>query len=211
MRLLLYGATGTLGQRILAEAVDRGHEVTAAARNPNRVQELPGVTLRLGDILDADSVATLVRGQDVLLSAVGPGHGGDPCFLVEAARSLISAAERTGVRLVVLGGAGSLEVEPGVLLVETSDFAATWMGVALAHRDALALYRAAPPGVDWTYVSPAATVELGERTGRYRTGGDQLVVDEQGQSRISAEDLAVATLDEVEQPRYRRQCFTIAY
>lgn len=211
MRLLLYGATGTLGQRILAEAVDRGHEVTAAARVPDRIQEIPGVSLCQGDVLDAEYMARLAQGHDAILSAVGPGHAGDPCFLVEAARSLISAAERTGVRLVVLGGAGSLEAEPGVVLVETSDFAATWLGVELAHRDALALYRASPPGVDWTYVSPAATIELGERTGRYRTGSDQLVVDEQGRSRIAAEDLAVAILAEVEQPHYRRQRFTVAY
>ena len=211
MRILLYGATGTLGQHILAEALDRGHQVTAVARNPDRIQELPGVTLRQGDVLDAASVTDLARGQEVLLSAVGPGHGGDPCFLVEAARSLLAAAERTGVRLVVLGGAGSLEVEPGPQLVDTTDFAATWMGVALAHRDALDLYRSAPPGLDWTYVSPAASVELGRRTGRYRTGGDQLIVDDRGQSRISAEDLAVAIVDEVEQPRHRRQRFTVAY
>jgi uncharacterized protein len=211
MRLLLYGATGTLGQRILAEAVDRGHEVTAAARNPNRVQELPGVTLRQGNVLDLHSITGIAQGHDAILSAVGPGHAGDPCFLVEAARCLIAAVERAGVRLVVLGGDGSLAAEPGVVPVVTSDFAATWTGVALAHRDALDLYRAAPATVDWTYVSPAATVELGERTGRYRTGGEQPIVDERGQSRISAEDLAAAILDEVEQPRHRRERFTVAW
>src|SRR6476661_8884036 len=135
MRLLLYGATGTLGQRILAEAVDRGHQATAAARNPDRVQEQPGVTLRQGDILDADSVASNAEGHDAIVSAVGPGHAGDPCFLVEAARCLIAAAERAGVRLVVLGGAVCTEDEPGLLPVDTTDFAGTWMGVALAHRD----------------------------------------------------------------------------
>jgi putative NADH-flavin reductase len=95
--------------------------------------------------------------------------------------------------------------------VDTTDFAATWMGLVPAHRDALELYRSAPASVDWTYVSPAATVELGQRTGRYRTAGDQAVVDEQGRSRISAEDLAVAILDEVEQPQHRRRRFTVAY
>jgi uncharacterized protein len=210
MRLLLYGATGTLGQRILAEALDRGHAVTAVARNPDRIQELPGVTLRQGDVLDTAAVAGLADGQDVLLSAVGPGHGGDPCFLVEVAHSLVAAAERTGVRLVVLGGAACPADQPGVQLVATSDFSATWLGLALAHRDALSLYRSAPPSLDWTFVRPAATVELGERTGRYRTGGEQLIMDEHGQSRVSAEDLAVAVLDEVEQPCHHRQCFTVA-
>ena len=210
MRLLLYGATGTLGQRILAEALARGHTVTAAARNPDRIQELPGVTRRQGDVLDTDAVAGLAGGQEVLLSAVGPGHGGDPCFLVEAARSLLAAAERTGVRLIVIGGAACPAAEPGVQLVATSDFAATWLGLALAHRDALGLYRSARPSLDWTYLSPTATIELGKRTGRYRTGGDELIVDEQGQSHISAEDLAVAILDEVEQPCHRRQRYTVA-
>lgn len=211
MRLLLYGATGMVGQRILAEAVERGHEMTAAARNPDRVEALPGVTARRGDVLDADSVASLAQEHDAIVSAVGPGHAGDPSFLVEAARSLIAAAERTGARLVVLGGAICTEDEPGLLPAATTDFAATWMGLVPAHRDALDLYRAATASVDWTYVSPAATVELGERTGRYRTGGDRPIVDEQGRSRISAEDLAMAILDEVEQPRHRRQRFTIAY
>lgn len=211
MRLLLYGATGMVGQRILAEAVERGHAVTAAARNPDRVQARTGVTPRQGDVLDADSVTSLAEGHDAIVSAVGPGHAGDPCFLVEAARVLIAAAARTGTRLVVLGGAACTEDEPGLLPVATTDFAATWMGLALAHRDALELYRLAPASVDWTYVSPAATVELGERTGTYRTGGDQPIVDEQGRSRISAEDLAVAILDEGEQPRHRRQRFTIGY
>jgi putative NADH-flavin reductase len=211
MRLLLYGATGMVGQRILAEAVERGHEVTAAARNPDRVQQLPGVTLRQGDVLDADSVASHASGHDAIVSAVGPGHAGDPCFLVEAARCLIAAAERGGVRLVVLGGAACSDDEPGLLPADTTDFAATWMGLVPAHRDSLEVYRSAPAGVDWTYVSPAATVELGERTGQYRAGGDQPIVDEQGRSRISAEDLAVAILDEVEQARHRRQRFTVAY
>jgi putative NADH-flavin reductase len=209
MRLLLYGATGMIGQRILAEAVERGHAVTAAARNPTRVQELPGVTLRRGDVLDGDSVAGIAEGHDAILSAVGPGHGGDPNFLVEAARVLIAASERTGARLVVLGGAACKQDEPGLLPSATTDFAATWEGLVPAHRDALELYRSAPANVDWAYVSPVATVELGKRTGRYRTGGEQLVVDEQGRSRISAEDLAAAILDEVEQPRHRRECFTV--
>src|SRR5690348_1092643 len=131
MRLLLYGATGTLGQRVLAEAVDRGHEVTAVARNPDRIQEMPGMTRLQGDVLDADSVVRSAEGHDAIVSAVGPGHAGDPCFLVEAARCLIAAAERAGARVVLLGAAGSLEVEPGVQLIATSDFAATWMGVAM--------------------------------------------------------------------------------
>ena len=147
MRLLLYGATGMLGQRILAEAVDRGHEVTAAARNPDRVQELPGVTLRQGDVLDADSVASLAEGHDAIVSAVGPGHAGDPCFLVEAARC---PDRRRRAHRRAAGGPGRRgqhwRSSRACCSSTTSDFAATWMGVALAHRDALDLYRSAPRG-----------------------------------------------------------------
>jgi uncharacterized protein len=211
MRIILYGATGSLGQLILAEALSRGHEVTVVVRDPSRMEDAPNVTLRHGDVLDTPSVAALAPGHDVLVSAVGPGHGGDPSFLVEAARSLTAAAESTGVRLMVLGGAGSLEVAPGVQLLETPDFPAPWLGTALAHRDALDVYRAVPDAVDWTYVSPADRIEPGKRTGRYRTGGDQLVTDDQGSSHISAADLAVAIIDEVERPSHRRQRFTVAY
>ena len=211
MRILLYGATGTLGQRILAEALDRGHEVTAAGRDPSRIQEAPGVTLREGDVLDTDSVVELARGHDVLVSAVGPGHGGDPSFLVEAARSLLTAARFAGVRLVVVGGAPSRELAPGLQPVDTTDFADTWRGLTQAHHDALDLYRATPDSVDWTYVSPAAAIDLGERTGRYRLNGDQPGTGEQSQSRISAEDFAVALLDEVERAQHRRQHVTVAY
>jgi uncharacterized protein len=211
MQLLLYGATRMIGQRILAEAINRGHTVTAAARDPDRIQELSRVKLRQGDVLDGESVVDLARGQDAIVSAVGPGHGGDPSFLVTAARSLLAAAELSGVRLVVVGGAASPAVEPGVQPVDTTDFAATWLDTAQAHCDALEQYRSAPPAVNWCYLILPPIVELGERTGQYRVGTDRLVSDEDGRTRISAEDLAVAILDEIEQPRFRRQRFTVGY
>jgi putative NADH-flavin reductase len=108
----------------------------------------------------------------------------------------------------VVGGAGSLEVAPGVQLVDAPDFPAEWRAPALAHRDALAVYRTAD--IDWTYFSPAAILEPGERTGRYRTGRDQLLTNADGKSRISAEDFAVALLDEVERPRHLRERITVA-
>ena len=113
------------------------------------------------------------------------------------------------MRLIVVGGAGSLEVSPGVQLLETPEFPSAWKGVALAHRDALDAYRKS--GLNWTYVSPAALIEPGRRTGQYRIGTDQLLKDEKGDSRISMEDYANAVVDEIEKPRFSRQRFTVAY
>jgi uncharacterized protein len=195
MRILLFGATGTLGQRIMADSLDRGHEVTAVARDPSRIQEAPGVTLRRGDVLDASSVAGLAQGQDVVVCAVGVGHGGDPCFLVEAARSLLTAA-RTGVRLVVIG-CNENERVPSIEAVDTTDFADTWRGAAQAQRDVLELYRAAPDTVDWSYFTPAPI-----QVGREPHGAHW-------SSRVRAEEIVVAVLDEVERPRHCRECFSV--
>ena len=208
MRILLYGATGLLGQRILAEALDRGHAVTAASPDPSRIQELPGATLRRADVLDPDSVAALAEGHDALVSAVGPGHAGDPCFPVAAARALLEVARRTGVRLVAVEGTGNPDAPPGLQPAVTLDFAATWAGEAQALGDALDLYRAAPDAVDWSYVVPAAAVAPGEQSGPDRSGGGR-PIDDRSASRVSAADVAAAILDELEQPRHRRQAFTV--
>jgi uncharacterized protein len=199
MRILLFGATGTLGQRIMADSLDRGHEVTAVAPDPSRIQEAPGVTLRQGDVLDANSVAALADGQDVVVSAVGVGHGGDPCFPVEAARSLLTAA-RTGVRLMVIGCNESPEGFPSMEAVDTTDFADTWRGVARAHRDALDLYQAAPDTVDWSYFTPAAPIQV---------GGEARAPHHSGRVRVRVEEVAAAVLDEIERPRHRRKCFSV--
>lgn len=125
---------------------------------------------------------------------------------------LIQAVRASGLpRLISVGGAGSLEVSPGMRLLDTPDFPSAWKPVASAARDALQVYRTEAGDIDWVNVSPAAFIQPGERTGRYRTGTDQFVVDERGESRISAEDFAVAILDEVEQPKFHRTRFTAAY
>jgi putative NADH-flavin reductase len=113
------------------------------------------------------------------------------------------------MRLIVVGGAGSLEVSPGVQLVDTPDFPPAYKKLALAHRDALEIIRKAP--FDWTYVSPSAEIDEGSRTGHFRTGANQLLVDSSGRSRISMEDFAVAILDEVEKPKFSRARFTVGY
>jgi len=215
MRIALFGAGGIIGRRILDEALRRGHQVTAVVRDPTRFS-VPAdrVAVVQGDVVDAASVAAAVRGHDAVISAVGPARTADalPGMLVDAARALIDGLLRAHVRrLAIVGGAGSLEVAPGLQLMDTPDFPPAWRPVAVAARDALAVYRAAPPGLDWTYVSPAAVIEPGKRTGTYRTGRDQLLTDRLGKSRISAEDFAVALLDEVERPAHVRQRITVAY
>lgn len=215
MKIALFGAGGTIGQRIAHEALDRGHEVTAIVRDRAHFDRLDKrLKVVAGDVHDPASVARSVAGQDVVVSAIGPARDRDesPQVIVDAARSLIAGVSRAGVRrLIVVGGAGSLEVAPGVQLMDTPTFPAAWRPVAQAHRDALAVYRASDGSLDWTYLSPADIITPGERTGHYRTGADQLVTDEQGRSRISTEDYAVALVDEIEAPHFSRQRFTIAY
>ncbi len=211
MKIALFGTTGTLGERIAEEALARGHQLTAIVRDPARLT-LENLNLRMvgGDVLDAGSVAATVVGHDAVISSIGPSKGDDPQMLVQAAHALIEELGRAGVkRLVVVGGAGSLEVTPGVRLVDMPDFPADWKPLALVAADALDVYRASD--LDWTYFSPAALIQPGERTGRYRIGMDQLVTDAQGNSFISAEDYAVALLDEIEQPQFMRRRFTAAY
>jgi uncharacterized protein len=142
---------------------------------------------------------------------VGTGHGQAPETLPAAARALLEGLSRAGVgRLIVLGGAGSLEVAPGVRVLDSPEFREEWRPDALAQAEALELYRSATTDVDWTYVSPAAVMVPGERTGAYRTGEDRLLVDESGDSRISMEDFAVALLDEAESAEHVRRRFTVA-
>ncbi|SRR5579884_2343782 len=211
MKIALFGASGTIGQRIAQEALRRGHQVTAIVRDPAGVQiSDPQLTVTQGNVLDPANVAQVAAGHDVVVSAISP-RGQSLQAVPDAAHSLLDGVKRAGVkRLVIVGGAGSLEVAPGLRLADTPDFPAAWKGIAQAHHEALDVYRQ-NSDVDWAYASPAAFIAPGERTGTYRLGTDQLVTDEKGESRISAEDFAVALLDEIEQPRFSRQRFTAAY
>ena len=213
MKIALFGASGTIGQRIALEALARGHEVKAIVREPARLHlSHQHLNVAAGNILDPASVAEAVAGYDVVVNATGPRRDGSesPQMPVDAAHSVIEGLTRAGVRrLIVVGGAGSLEVAPGKQLVDTADFPKAWLPGALATRDALAVYRTAR--LDWTVFSPAGLIQPGERTGTYRTGTDQLVTNDKGESYISAEDYAVALVDEIETPRFVRQRFTAAY
>lgn len=208
MKIAIYGAGGNIGGRIAQEALNRGHQVTAIVRDPARLTlSHPGLTAVIGDVLDPASLASSVAGHDAVVSAISP-----PTDLkVNIASLLINGLTTVGVkRLVVVGGAGSLEVAPGVQLVDTPDFPAAWKGIAGWHRDQLGVYRQNET-LDWSFFSPAAFIEPGKRTGTYRIGQNQLLTDAQGESRISYEDYAVALVDELENPKNIRKQFTVAY
>ena len=208
MNVVLFGASGMIGSRILNELVSRGHRVIALVRDPSKVPASPNVAAVKGDILDPDDVAAKSRGADAAVSAYSPGGNVDD--LLPATRSLIAGLHKADTRrLVVVGGAGSLLVAPGTDLIDSGHLPEQWKGIAIAHRDALNLLRESD--LAWTYLSPAAFIQPGERTGKFRLGGDHLLSDEQGNSRISAEDYAIAIVDELENPKHLRQRFTIAY
>jgi putative NADH-flavin reductase len=211
LKIALFGATGMIGSRIAVEAARRGHQVTALARNPERVPtDVANLKAAQADLLDATSVAAAVRGHDVVASAYAPPRE-DAGIVVTATRTLVEGVRAAGLkRLVVVGGAGSLEVAPGTQLVDSEGFPDAYKAVALAHRDAFTFYRTLSD-LDWTVFAPAAVIAPGERTGVFRTGADTLLADTSGNSHISVEDYAVAFVDELEQGRFIREIATAAY
>lgn len=207
MKIAVVGASGTIGSRIVAEAAGRGHQVSAVSRRKGAVQPAPGVTAVQADARNADDVANLARDHEAVVVSVSARKEGDTP-IPEVVRTVV---ENLGAdtRLFVVGGAGSLEVAPGVQLVDTPHFPEAYKSEVLQQREALELLRASD--VDYTYLSPAIEIAPGERTGRYRVGGDQVLSDGEGRSFITAEDYAVAVLDELETPQHRRRRYTVAY
>jgi uncharacterized protein len=207
MRIALFGATGMIGLRVLAEAQGRGHRVTAVVRDAARVPD-GADGHAVADVTDAPSVAAAVAGHDAVISAVGGGGG----VVVAAAPALLDGLARAGVgRLLVVGGAGSLLNAEGVRLIDRPEFPEAWRPAASAQVTALACYRASGGPVAWSYLSPADVIEPGERTGAYVLGADHAVFDAAGASRISAEDYAVALVDELEEPVHAGRRFTVGY
>jgi putative NADH-flavin reductase len=203
MKIAVVGASGNAGSRIVAELSRRGHHVTAIARNPDKIAAQPQVTAVQGDAHDQAALTELLRGHDVAVSSI---H-----FLASDPAKLIGAAKASGVgRYLVVGGAGSLEVAPGVRLVTTPGFPAQYKAEAekgAAFLDLLTLEK----DLNWTFLSPSALFTAGERTGKFRLGTDQLLTGADGKSWISFEDFAVALADEIERPAHIRKRFTVGY
>jgi putative NADH-flavin reductase len=202
MRVALIGASGNAGSRILTELVRRGHSVTAIVRHPDRVPAQPSVTARQGDVFDQEGLARLVKGHDAVISSVR--------FTASDAGKLIEAVRASGVkRYLVVGGAGSLEVAPGLKPVDAPDFPAEYKEEAAAGAAFLDRL-GGETDLDWTFLSPSALFVPGERTGKFRLDRDQLLANEH-RSSISFEDYAVALVDELEKPAHSRKRFTVGY
>ena len=208
MKVTLYGASGMIGSRILDELVSREHKVTAVVRHPSRITR-SDVAVRAGDVLDSSGVVETAKGADAVISAYAPPEDATR-QLADATRSLLSALEQAGVRrFLMVGGAGNLEVAPGVPIVDTPHFPPQWISHGLAHKEALSVLRQAD--LDWTSLSPAALIQPGERTGKFRLSGNAFLTDNEGQSCVSAEDFAIALVDELEQPSHLRQVLGVVY
>jgi putative NADH-flavin reductase len=192
MKIALFGATGMVGSRIAAEATDRGHEVTTLSRSTG------------ADMADAAAVREAASSHDVVVSATGPSRTGEPHepWLASVSTLIENAAD---ARVLFVGGAGSLLTADGTRLLDTDGFPEAYKAEATSGAAALDLFRAAPEAVDWTFVSPSPVIAPGERTGSYVTALDTPAGDF-----VSAEDYAVALVDEIEQPQHRRQRFTVA-
>jgi len=202
MKVAVIGASGRGGSRIVDELARRGHQVTAIARNPEKIKAQAGVAAVAGDLFDA-GFAKLLAGHDAVVSAV---H-----FLASDPRKLVEAVRASGAkRYLVMGGAGSLEVAPGARLVDTPAFPAMYKDEALKGGAFLDMLRDEKE-LDWTFLSPPALIDAGTRTGKFRVGKDQLLVDGEGKSHISFEDFAIALVDEIERPQHSRQRFTVGY
>lgn len=202
--IAILGITGRAGSRIANELLQRGHTVTGIARHIADVAARDGLTVKAGDASDAAAIAPLLRGHDAVVSATRFDGG-------SSAETVIASVQQAGVpRLLVVGGAGSLEVAPGVAVVDTPNFPDAYKAEALAGRVFLDTLRG-EQDLDWTFISPSALFEPGERTGRFRIGGDQLLADAAGASRITMEDFAIALVDEIESPKHSRARFTVGY
>ena len=201
MRIVVCAAKGRTGSRIARELHARGHEVTALVRTSSGSASGQGVTELLDDLSNADDCAAKIAGADAVVSAYAPPPQATDELVVVTQR-LVEAVSKSGAsRLLVVGGAGTLEVAPGVTLLDSGHLPPEWRGIAESHAKTLKMLTESE--IDWTYFAPAAYFDPGERTGRFRLGTDTLISDESGQSRISMEDYAIAMADEIELPQHR--------
>lgn len=213
MKIALIGATGFVGAAVLAEALKRGHQVTGIVRSPEKLPGAPLLKACKGDAYDADNIAQAVAGHDAVVHAFNPGWGEANIrqLFVQGSQAIYAGTKQAGVKhLLVVGGAGSLYVAPGVQLIDTPGFPAAYKEGAEGARQVLQLLQD-KIDLDWSFISPPAILEPGERKGRFRLGTDQLLMDGQAPARISVADLAVAIIDELEAPAHIHQRFTVAY
>lgn len=212
--IAIIGASGFVGSALLKEALNRGHRVTAIARNPEKITiDHPNLIIRRGDVMSPDTVKELVEGLDAVISAYNPGWTNPELYrdTMKAYPSILEGCKKAGVkRLLIVGGAGSLLIN-GVRLIDMGVLEETILPGAKALAEILYSLRENEKEIDWVFFSPAANVAPGERTGKFRLGKDNLVTDAEGESKISVQDYAVAMIDELEVPQHHFERFTIGY
>jgi uncharacterized protein len=207
MNVVLYGATGNSGRSILQELVNRGHRVTAVARDRSKLPAT--VTAVQDDLSSVDKIASIIAGADVVVSAYAPPPGDTDALLGVTEREIQAVKKAGNARLIVVGGAGLLEVAPGVTVITSGDLPEQYLPIAKSHQKALEILKKSD--VNWTYFSPAAFFVQGERTGKFRLGTTGLIADAKGDSRISFEDYAIALVNEIEKPAHERGQMSIGY
>jgi uncharacterized protein len=213
MNVALLGASGFVGSAILREALSRGHQVTAVVRHPEKLPAQANLITKQCDVNNSQELAGLLSGHDAVISAYNPGWNNPNLYSdqIKGTESILAGIKLAGIKRVLwVGGAGSLEIKPGFLVMDTPDFPAHIRPASQATAEALASLRNATD-LDWSFLCPTGKMEAGQRTAKFRLGADQPLIDEKGQSEISVEDYAVAMIDELERPAHIRQRFTVGY
>lgn len=214
MKIAVIGGSGWIGGSIAREALRRGHAVTVIGRHEDKLAQIAGADVVVADVTDPDAITEAIRGHDVVVSAVTDRSGADRSVIPATARMLLGAVPAAGVgRVAIVGGGGSLEIEPGVREIDRPEFPAPYKAEAQAQAEALEILRTEGGDVDWTYLSPPPhELVRGDKTGGYRVrDGNLAVMDDQGHSRITSGDFAAAMVDELEQHRFSGRRFTAAY
>ncbi len=203
MKVALIGGTGRIGSKITAELLQRGHSVTVIVRNPEKAPNLANLKAVKGDVTDPDRTAALIRDHDAVISSAP--------FIPGISAQVLETVRKSGVkRYIAVGGAGSLTAADGKLVMDNPQIPAEWLPSIKEGSQLLKLLRA-DSQLDWTFFSPAVMIGPGERTGKFRLGGDEVVAAADGKSSISYDDYAIALVDELEHPKHVRRRFTIGY
>ena len=210
MRIAVLGATGWVGSTVVAEAKSRGHEVVAIVRDAAKLTA-EGVTSRVYDLQSTADFAPVVADADEVIASIGGRAAGNHEIVAKAAERLLTSLANSGKRLIWVGGAGSLEIAPGVALVTSPDFPAEYKDEALAQGEALNVFRSTKSKTPWTFVSPAAVLYPGDSEGEFRIGGDAFFTNSDGESKISVTDYAKALVDEAENAEHINQRISVAY
>ncbi|GAA80891.1 NAD(P)-dependent oxidoreductase [Pseudoalteromonas sp. BSi20495] len=210
MKVAVLGATGWIGSTIVQQATKRGLEVVSIVRDAAKITDNT-TAVRVFDLQSQDNIASVLKGIDVLIASVGGRVVGNHELVAQTAERLLTALNGTSTRLIWVGGAGSLEVAPGVTLVSTPEFPADYKDEALAQGEALNVFKTTTSSASWTFVSPAAVIYPGESEGPYRIGGDQFFTNEAGESKVSVTDYAIALVDEAQKAAHLNQRISVAY